>query len=139
VELKMAIKKFDKQNLDTLRTDITAALSQVEKKHGIKLSLDRIRYNENTFSAKLEAMTVDASAPQVEGNVKWQTQFKQMAVFYDLEPTDLGKEFVSSGVTYKIVGAMSGKARSQQIIVQRKDSDKFQRMDAEVVKLMLKK
>lgn len=135
----MTIKTFDKQNLKTLREDITNALAQVEKKHGIRLSLGNIRFNANTFGAKLEAMTIDASAPQVEGNVKWQKQFKQNAVFYGLSPDDLGKEFEYAGSKFTIAGAMSGKARGQEIIVKKDGSDKFQRMDAEVVKLMLKK
>lgn len=135
----MTIKAFDKQNLKTLREDITAALSQIEQKHGIKLSLGNIRFTATTLGAKLEAMIVDGSAPAVDGHVKWQKQFKQNAVFYGLSPDDLGKEFTYSNKKYKIVGAMSDKATSDEIIVQKEGSDKFQRMGAELVKLMLKK
>jgi hypothetical protein len=135
----MAIKAFDKQNLKVIRQDINAALASVEKKHGIKLGLENISFSPDNFRGKLQAYIPNASGVEVAGNIKWQTQFKQHAAFYGLSVDDLGKDFEYSGTKYKIVGAMSEKARGQEIIVQKEGSDKFQRMDAEIVKLKLGK
>lgn len=134
----MSIKAFDKPNLKMLRNEIDDALKHVAEKHGIRLSLGNISFTATTFTGKLEALISDGNAEDLDSNIKWQKNFLTYAPLYGLSKDDLGRTFTYANKEYKIVGAMGGKAMSQQIIVKREGAEKAQRMDAETVKILLK-
>lgn len=47
--------KFTKDNISSIRKDITEALAPIEEKYGLRLKLNSITYSEDHFSAKLES------------------------------------------------------------------------------------
>jgi hypothetical protein len=100
------IKAFNPANLKELRTEISAAISAVETKFGIKLDLGKITYQADNFGAKLtgSTMAADGSEP-LAGNPTWRRDFKSYAYSFGLKPEDLGRTLVYNRKPSTIVGA----------------------------------
>lgn len=113
------VKSFDKTNLKAIRADINTALAAVAKAHGITLDIGNIRFDANSFSAKLSAAVATAGATSTpEGvNATWVANFKKYAVMFGLKPTDLNKQIKYAGKVVTIVG-MRPKA-NLPLVVQR--------------------
>ncbi|RWZ87273.1 MAG: hypothetical protein EO766_12170 [Hydrotalea sp. AMD] len=95
-----------KEMFPQFRADLAAALVDVEKKYGVKLSLGTITYTPTTFTSKMTAVSNDATPDNTEdGSVKWQAGFLKSAGRYGMKASDLGKEVTVSGVKYTIAGA----------------------------------
>jgi hypothetical protein len=101
----MTIKKFDKSNLGAIRADIAAALSTVEKKHGMKLDLGNIRFSANDFRATLQANLGVTGAALDDPEFKWKKEYLELPEYLGMKKEWLGSEISLSGKKYIIVGA----------------------------------
>ena len=115
------IKKFDKQNLKELRTDLDAAMATIAKKHGLHIQLKNINYYAPDFiraRTTLEFTVVgDASLandPRAAALVKSQADFKFFASSFGLKPEQYGATFKFGRETYKLVG-LNGNAPKNPI------------------------
>lgn len=89
---------FNKSNLKTLRVDITAALDEVAKKHGIDLSIGNISFSANEFTTKLTAKGSDNKTENAE------MDFQRGAIRIGIKSEAYGKHFTLGGDTFKLVG-----------------------------------
>lgn len=98
------IVKFDKLNLEFLRKDIDAALAEVAKSYGIKLSIGNIKYSNDSFRTQLEGavLTGDGNAMTAEAKM-----FVSLADHDGMNKSWLFKEFTVGGVKHRIVGYRS--------------------------------
>jgi hypothetical protein len=55
------ITKFDNNNLNLLRSEMSSALKEIETKYGIKFDLGNISYSANEFSMKVKSKVLNAS------------------------------------------------------------------------------
>ncbi len=93
---------FSKSNLNTIRTDVAAALAAVEKKHGVSFKLGNIRYSANDFRCKLECFsTSDSTGKTVDPA---ESNFKRDAFLVGVAKDAFGKTFKSGRSKYKITG-----------------------------------
>lgn len=115
------VKSFDRANLKDIRVDLNTALAAVAKKHGITLDVGNIRFDANSFSAKLSATVASSASTTTSApagvNPTWVANFKKYAVMFGLKATDLNKQIKYAGKTVTIVG-MRPKA-NQPIVIQR--------------------
>jgi len=93
------MKEFTKDSLKVLRKDIDSALKSVADKHGLSLMLGNIRFNEESFTGKLEARVTDKP-----GETTMAADFRALAHSYGLSPSLLGQVLSINGKRYKIVG-----------------------------------
>ena len=63
---------FNKTNLKGLRKDIAKALAEVEKKHGVSLSIGSMSYGLDKFTARLTAYaTGEGNERTSAGQIEW--------------------------------------------------------------------
>jgi hypothetical protein len=96
------------------------ALSGIEKKYGIKMSLGNINYTETSFKASMSATTASDDVPV--DNAKWKTDFVKAAAALGMKPTDFGRTVTSNGKLYTIAGA---RARKAELILKSTDKTAF--------------
>lgn len=88
--------------IEILRRDTIAALEEVGKKHGLKMSLGRGKFDVNKLNIDLQMLVIDPSGvvhnPEVE-------DFHRFATHWGLSSADIGQYFTSNGTRYKIIGA----------------------------------
>lgn len=131
------MKSFNKQNLQEVRVDITLALQEVAKKHGIQLAIGNISFSDTSFTAKMTALITDATeAPMSGEQVKWAKAFTNHAFSFGMQSSDLGKEVVLGSKTYTIAGA---RPRANRPIVLKTSTGVFHAFEAYVVKSALGK
>jgi hypothetical protein len=92
------VKEFNKKNLDEIRSLINSKLEELQKETGVSFSLGNIGFSTDKFSVTLTA--------KVEGadQRKWEMYAPHMG----FKKEDFGKEFISKGETYKIIGVEPG-------------------------------
>jgi len=93
------VKEFDKKTLKTLRQDIDSALKSVADKHGLSLMLGNIRFNEHSFTGKLEARVTENP-----GEPTMAADFKALSMSYGIPASCLHRIVTLNGKRYKIVG-----------------------------------
>ena len=100
------IAKFDGTTLPLLRKEINDALEAIGAKLGVALKLGNIRYNDMTFSAKLEAAVVQKDAPSQDPSmIKYAADYKRWAPIYGWPISLLtGGSVVYGGKSYAILG-----------------------------------
>ena len=113
----MKITKFDRPSLKFLRGEIDTALKAVADKHDIVLKLGNISFSGNNASMKVEASVKNASGEVI---TKEAEDFKRQAMFYGLEPSDLGKTVTMRGQKYTICG-LKPKSTKYPILAKRGD------------------
>lgn len=64
------IKKFDDHSLTMMRKELTNALSDMEKKFGIKIGFGRFNYESNSFTAKMEVFIPDPKNSTSDDSVR---------------------------------------------------------------------
>lgn len=96
------ITKFDRSSLKTLRTEIDAALAEVAKRNGITLMLGNIRFQDNTFNAKVTGDTATSKSAPKDGEnsseLKWRKGLNSFAA------TTLGFTQDMAGKTFRLYG-----------------------------------
>jgi hypothetical protein len=102
----MGMEKIDKTAAKQLISECKAALQGVVDTHDLELQAKTARYTgtQMTFRFILRTKTTDDDGNQITPEA---TAFKTKAWVYGLKPTDLGKEFISNGKTFKITGLIS--------------------------------
>lgn len=107
----MTIAAFDPQNLRALRTDLDAALAAVCAKHGITLSVGKMTYSANEFTARLTGntaatgATIEAtSATGLPANHAWVKQWNSSITMFGIPTDALGKEVTVRGQRFLLAG-----------------------------------
>jgi hypothetical protein len=93
---------FNKSNLSAIRSDITAALAAVEKKHGVSFKLGNIRYSDNDFRGKLECFSASDNSGNAVDVAK--QNFESKAFLIGVDKSAFGKSFRSNGRKFTITG-----------------------------------
>ena len=103
----MAIKQFDKKNLEVLRNDMNAALAAVAEKHGVTLHAGNATFMGETVTFKLEAVVLDK-----DGNV----QTKESVALKQHYPEYVGKKVKFSKGNGIVIG-VNTRARKNPFLV----------------------
>lgn len=100
------ITGFSKPNLNVIRADIDRALAAVGAKHGIGLKIGNIRFTNDTFSTKLEAVVLTAdTATEDVTFAKYAADYKRYAPLYGYPIALLNSGQVThAGKSYTILG-----------------------------------
>ena len=120
------ITKFDKSALKLLRPEINKSLAELGERFGITLKIGNIRYEDDTFTSKIEASVVGADLKAND----WSKHFWR----FGMEEDWLGRTFERRGYEYKIVGLKS-RARKNQILIEREG--RTYRIDAALIRLKM--
>lgn len=92
---------MDKETVRKIRLAIEAAVADVEKAHGFKVSATKCSYSpDGSFSVKLECGMVTGGVVVT----KEASAFLRFATSYGLTPEHLGAVFASQGRKFKIEG-----------------------------------
>jgi hypothetical protein len=128
----MKTTSFDKTNLNSLRSDIDAALAEVAQKYGISIKAGNATYTGETATFKLNLGVIDGDGVAADPMI---AAFKNNAKYCGLEASDLGRSFVLNGRSYTIHG-LNLKARNRPIIARGSDGKLYSFEDTAVVRLL---
>jgi hypothetical protein len=92
----MNITKFDKPTLKMVREAIQSSLDGLQVDLGIQLKIGTMRFDDSTFTTKLEA--------SLFGHDPLAEEWEKYANRFGLDATWIGKKFHYIGKTYTIVG-----------------------------------
>ncbi len=94
---------FNKAITKTLLDECKLALQVVADKHGVELIRKSANFSSTDLNMKFQLRSMDKDS---DGNQITQESslFKTLAVSYNLNPDDLGREFNSARGRYKITG-----------------------------------
>lgn len=95
------ISQLDRPAVLALRNEINQALALIGAQHGVVISLGSAKFTPSNATFKLEVATKTQDG---DVQTKEATAFKMLAKAYDLEPSDLGRTFVSNGRHFTITG-----------------------------------
>jgi len=95
------ITSFDRTNLRLLRTDLAAALAEVEAKHGIKFTIGNMRFGPNDVRMKLEAATETSDTVTNTGSA----DLDRLSTMHNLPDNLLGRKVRFGKQVLTIVGA----------------------------------
>jgi len=96
---KNKMERFTRQNLAQIRSEFTEAVKKMEKLHGISFKIGNISFSSERFTTKLECAILNSDTKSVE-----ESEFKASCRRFGLKPSDFGRKFISSGITYQISG-----------------------------------
>ena len=102
-------KEINKNVLEQLREDMTSAFSSVEKKFGIKLSIENIRFNAQEFSAKLSGMVIEKGSEGISAEeIKYKKDLEKCGNWFfihtKLSMKDYGTVFTVRDKNYTFIG-----------------------------------
>ncbi len=122
----MAIKAFDKTNLNAIRQDLLRALDEIGKKHGIELAGGAMTYSSTQFRCKITASVKTPGAPAQDkadpGEGKWRIELgRPTALLMGFSHSDYGLQFNFMGSTYRLVGL---RPRARDALVAQKIGNK---------------
>ena len=104
----MAIKNFDKEQANSLRTTIQQALDEVSKKYGIAIRVGNCSYSDKNMSYKLEVSTLGEDG---KAELKEASAFLQYAELLNMKSEDLGREFSVGAKKFKFRGYAARKIK----------------------------
>lgn len=116
------ITAFTPTNLKSLRAEIAQALSEIEKRHGIKMSLGNISYGATSFSSKLT----------VETNSNVSIVADKLGLPDDI----IDRKFIFNGRTFT-VKSLSSKRIKYQVIAVGQDGKNYKFMKSTVLNNLL--
>ena len=108
----MEIKRFEKSHLVLLRKDIQKELESIGEKYGIVLNLGSIKFDDFSFSGKIEAR-IFRDAKEVEKEDR--KEFEELCSIAGLKPSDYNRAFTSNGKVYRVCG-ISPRARKYPVV-----------------------
>lgn len=104
---------MDSAKVKLVDAEIHAALKAIAAKHGLTVKGGgTINYDANGFRRKIEMREASAITKEAQ-------YFLDLCDIYALKRDDLGKTFVSRGVTYKVIGLLA-RSRKKPILVEAK-------------------
>lgn len=132
----MQIKSFDRQNLKVVQKALNEAFDKIRTDLGINLRIGGIRFNENTFSTRIQASTLSSIQGSVQtiGIGKTYDSLTMLSRIrgYDekvLSDADVNKEFKHgfgrSAKTYVILGAAIRSTKFPVIAKEKKTGKEF--------------
>ncbi len=92
---------FDKSNLKNIRREIENALKVVETKYNVKFSQGCIKFNDSSFSMKLECSAVAEDGVVI---TQFYRDYIEEAQWYQLNPEWINKPFTYDSKNAKIIG-----------------------------------
>lgn len=130
---------FNKATVKTLRDDMQRVMNawiaaNPARCDGLKINVGNASFRDTSVTFKVEVATADEDGVIRD---KAASDFKMYASMYDLEPTDLGREFSSGGYRYTLTG-INPRATRFPINARRQDGKRF-KMPAGTVKLALQR
>lgn len=131
----MKITAFDKPSCRALRIAVEAKLQEVAKEFGIAIKTGNGTFTRSNFNFKVEACVFANDGTVLSKEAE---EFKRFAPSYGLEASDLGKEFVLRGETYKIKG-LSSRSTKFPIFATKLSDGKCYKFPEDMVKTLLKK
>lgn len=117
---------ISKDMLVSFRKDFKEAVKQLEQQYGVEIKLGNISYNTNNFHGKMEVFEIS------DGKNAEQLQFEKLCSLYGYKPSDYGREFVSQGDRFKLVG-FKPQAQKFPYIGLRSDGKRFKFHDITLV------
>jgi len=93
------VTRFDKTTCRVLSDEAVKALSDLCAKHGIEVKAAGGKFQELSYTMKLEF-----TARAADGATQAQRDFEQYAHLFDLQADDFGKQFRAGTAILKIVG-----------------------------------
>lgn len=125
----MKINKFDKVTMTQMRAAFEKKMAELEAETGVKFTVGRMTYQENTFKTRVEAVIADKVQTVVAN--KWNANCWR----YGLSPEDRNKTFRSQGEVFTAVDIEPRKYRRPIICVNTKGQRYV--FPADVVKAMV--
>lgn len=99
---------MDRQKCRDLRVAIAEALKSVEDTFKVKVCVGNASFSSASCNFKIEFAEFNADG---EAETKEIQAFKSLSTLYGFQADDLGKEFVSNGKRFKIVGLAPRKSK----------------------------
>ena len=129
----MKISNIDSPALTMIRKALEPALQAMGEQYGITLTVGRGSYGGETGTLKIELATLGENG---EAETTAAKEFKQYAGMVGLEPTDLGRRFVSNGEEYEVSG-LKLRNRKYPVLATKVSNGKVYKFTAMVVRLRL--
>lgn len=110
-------------NFKQFRREFAEAVTELEQKHGLRIKLGNITYDDFGFKGKIDVTSVGKDAvndPEALEKIKFA---QNCQAFPNISPDDYGREFENSHGTYVVVG-LSPKAHKYPIIAKDKSNGK---------------
>lgn len=106
------IKKIDKKSLRDFREGFEKAVESFAKKSGVAIKLGGIRYNESSFTGKLEVVLADTASGMSAQEAIGRKSLELEGVFFGLKAEDYGRTWKSwDGQTYRLIGVKSSRPK----------------------------
>jgi hypothetical protein len=115
------MEEFDKDTIKNLRVEIDAALAAIAVKHGIQIRAGNATFSPEFMTMKLEFSTLQNGKPVT----KEAEALKLYAPSLGLTPEHLAKNFVISGVTYRLVGFCPRKQKFPMVCERTSDGKRY--------------
>lgn len=134
---KTTIKQFDRPSVRKILEECRAALEPIAEKYGLALDRKGSTYRPDALPVMLQFLIKETDE---DGNVMSAAakDFQKYAAMFDLDPSDLGREFTSRGETYRITG-LKTKSRKYPILGEHVRTGTTYKFPVETVKYGLKK
>ncbi len=105
-----------------LTDDVMSALAAVGEKYGIEFKYDGGRYDSNTYSIKIEIVTLDGDG---KPESKERMLFTTLAGLHGLDPQMLDQTFIFRGAAYRITGFNPDAWKYPVNVIRVSDSKRF--------------
>ena len=97
----MKISNIDSPALTVIRKALEPALQEIGEQYGLTVTTGRGSYGGETGTMTIELATLGENGEVESAQAK---DFKKYASMVGLEPTDLGRRFVSNGEEFEVSG-----------------------------------
>ena len=113
--------EITKKSLTQFRAEFKETVKVLEEKHGIKISLGGITFDEDGFRSKFTVLNVNKGDEGKSSHVlQMEKDFRENAQYFGLKESDLGKTFERGSDTFTIRG-LKPKSHKYPFIVQKGD------------------
>ena len=120
---------MDRRRARVLGTELETVLAEFAAKNGLEVENKGGKFDSLSFAPKFEFREVGVESREA-------LDFKSEAHYYGLEPTDLGREFMSNGKTFRITG-LKTRNRTMPIIAENVVNGRSYKFRSENVKMAL--
>ena len=131
----MKIDTFNKASCRVLRNVVEETLQEVAKEHGVCIKVGSGSFSGNNFTFKVEASVIGANGIALSKEAE---SFKMLAKAYNLEASDLHREFTFRGDAYKIKG-LSSRSEKFPILATKLSDGKTFKFPSDLISELLKK
>lgn len=119
--------EFNTKNFNAFRTDVQAALQDVEEKYNIKISCNNIKYDNISFTMQMSATRNTNNAMDEKET------FEDQCRIYGFMPSDYLREFYVNGKKYRLTG-FNPKARKHSCNITETETGTVYKAAPEIVK-----